>query len=71
MENKTNRVLNERAFADVVGVSYALIKKLRQQGVIKGYCRVGRRILYKSPEHVESFLRQFEQYSKVDNVGTS
>ena len=62
MDNKINiQALNEREFAQAVGVSYALVKKLRQQGVIKGYCRVGRRILYKFPQHVDAFFRQFEQ----------
>jgi hypothetical protein len=62
MENRNNnRVLNERAFAQTVGLSYQLIKKMRQQGLIKNYCRVGRRVLYKSPEHVEAFLSQFEK----------
>jgi hypothetical protein len=61
MENKTNnRVLNERAFAETVGLSYQLIKKMRQEGKIR-YCRVGRRVLYKYPEHVEAFLSQYEK----------
>ncbi len=62
MENKTNsRVLNERAFARTVGLSYAKVKQLRQRGIIKCFCRVGRRILYRNPEHVTQFLEQFEQ----------
>jgi hypothetical protein len=61
MENKTNRVLNERAFAETVGLSYAKIKQMRQRGQIKGYCRVGRRVIYRNPEHVTMFLKQFEQ----------
>jgi hypothetical protein len=60
MENKINiRALNEREFARAVGISYSLLKKLRQQGAFKGYCRVGRRILYRVPEDVDGFLRQF------------
>jgi len=62
MENKINsRVLNERAFAHAVGLSYAKVKQLRQRGIIKGYCRIGRRIIYRNPEHVTQFLDQFEQ----------
>jgi hypothetical protein len=60
MENKIiSRVLNERAFAQTVGLSYAKVKQLRQRGIIKYFCRVGRRILYKNPEHVTQFLEQF------------
>jgi hypothetical protein len=62
MENKTNsRVLNEREFAQAVGLSYAKIKKMRLLGLFKGYCRVGRRIIYRNPQHVEAFLSQFER----------
>jgi hypothetical protein len=62
MENKTNiQSLNEREFAKVVGISYSLLKKLRQRGIVKGYCRVGRRVLYVSPDHVEAFFRLFEK----------
>jgi hypothetical protein len=62
MENKNNsRVLNERAFAQAVGLSYAKIKQMRQHGQIKGFCRVGRRVIYRNPEHVTQFLEQFEQ----------
>lgn len=62
MENRTNiQALNEREFAKAVGVSYAFVKKLRQQGIFKGYCRVGRRIVYESPKHVEAFFRLFEK----------
>ena len=62
MDNKIrSRVLNERQFAEAVGVSYAFIKRLRRQGSFKGFCRVGRRVLYKNPEHVEAFLNQFEK----------
>lgn len=62
MENKTNnQVLNERAFAQTVGLSYAKVKQLRQRGIIKSYCRIGRRIIYRNPEHVTQFLEQFEQ----------
>lgn len=62
MENKTNiRVLNEREFAQAVGLSYAKVKQLRHSGQLKGYCRVGRRVLYRNPEHVEAFLSQFEK----------
>ena len=61
MENrKIYRVLNERAFAETVGLSYQLIKKMRQEGKIR-FCRVGRRVLYKYPEHVEAFLSQHEK----------
>jgi predicted DNA-binding transcriptional regulator AlpA len=64
MENRNNiRVLNERQFAQAVGISYSLLKKLRQQGTFKGFCRVGRRIIYRDPEHVEAFLRQFDKAS--------
>lgn len=62
MDNKTNiQALNEREFAQAVGISYSLLKKLRQQGIVKGYCRVGRRIVYVSPDHVEAFFRLFEK----------
>jgi predicted DNA-binding transcriptional regulator AlpA len=62
MEKKTNsRVLNEREFAQAVGLSYAKIKKMRQSGLFNGYCQVGRRILYRDPQHVEAFLSQFEK----------
>jgi len=62
MDNAVNnRVLNEREFSRVVGLSYAKIKSLRQQGIIKCFCRVGRRVIYKYPEHVNIFLKQFEQ----------
>jgi hypothetical protein len=62
MENKTSiQALNEREFAQAVGISYSLLKKLRQQGIVKGYCRVGRRIVYESPKHVEAFFRLFEK----------
>ena len=57
---KINRVLNEREFAQAIGISYSLLKKLRQQGTVK-FCRVGRRVLYKNPEHVEAFLSQYEK----------
>jgi hypothetical protein len=62
MENKTSsRVLSERAFAETVGLSYQQIKKMRQEGKIR-YCRVGRRVLYKYPEHVEAFLSEHEKF---------
>jgi excisionase family DNA binding protein len=60
MENRnTYQVLTERAFAQAVGLSYAKVKELRRQGLIK-HCRVGRRVLYRR-EHVDIFLKQFEQ----------
>jgi hypothetical protein len=59
MENKI-RVLNERAFAQAVGLSYAKIKKMRRGGSVL-HLRIGRRVLYKFPEHVEAFLSQYEK----------
>jgi predicted transcriptional regulator len=52
--------LNEKQFAKAVGLSYAKVKQMRQQGFIK-HSKVGRRILYKFPEHIEMFLSNFEQ----------
>lgn len=59
-EKSITRVLNEKQFAQTVGLSYAKIKQMRRQGFIK-HSKVGRRILYKFPEHVEMFLSNFEQ----------
>jgi predicted transcriptional regulator len=52
-------VLNEKQFAKAVGLSYAKVKQMRQRGDIK-CVRVGRRVLYRCPEHVEAFLNKFE-----------
>lgn len=54
------RVLNEKQFAKTVGLSYQKVKQMRQKGEVK-YLRVGRRVLYRVPEHVELFLRRFER----------
>jgi hypothetical protein len=59
-EKIITRVLNEKQFADAVGLSYAKVKQMRQHGGVK-YLRVGRRVLYRFPEHVESFLNKYEQ----------
>lgn len=59
-EKVMTRVLNEREFARAVNLSYAMVKKMRQQGLIT-HSRVGRRVLYKYPEHVELFLSRHEQ----------
>jgi hypothetical protein len=57
------RVLTEKEFAAVCGLSYGYIKTLRRRGLI--VClRVGRRALY-LPEHVEQFLKSCEQNSST------
>jgi hypothetical protein len=60
IEKIVRRTINERVFATTVGLSYQKIKQMRQQGGLK-HLRVGRRIFYLYPEHVEDFLRKFEQ----------
>ncbi len=59
-EKIITRVLNEKQFAEAVGLSYAKVKQMRQSGDIK-CLRVGRRVLYRFPEHVERFLQEHEQ----------
>jgi hypothetical protein len=59
-EMSTRRVLNERQFSIVVGLSYANVKQMRQKGYVK-HLRIGRRVLYLYPEHVEAFLSRYEQ----------
>lgn len=53
-------VLNEKQFAKVVNLSYAKVKQMRQRGLIT-HSRVGRRVLYKYPDHVEMFLNRYER----------
>ena len=59
-EKIITRTLNEKQFAKTVGLSYAKVKQLRQRGDIK-CLRVGRRVLYRFPEHIELFLNRFEE----------
>jgi hypothetical protein len=59
-ETIITRVLNEKQFAEAVGLSYAKVKQMRQSGDIK-CLRVGRRVLYRFPEHIELFLNKFEE----------
>jgi hypothetical protein len=59
-EKSIKRVLNERQFSTIVGLSYANVKQMRRKGYIK-HLRVGRRVLYLYPEHVEIFLIKYEQ----------
>jgi excisionase family DNA binding protein len=54
------QTITEKQFAEVVGLSYGYVKKLRRKGEIK-CLRVGRKILYRYPGHVERFLREREQ----------
>jgi len=61
-EITTTRVLNEKQFARTVGLSYQKVKQMRQNGEVK-CLRIGRRVLYRNPEHVELFLSRFEQVS--------
>lgn len=53
------RVLTEKEFAAVCGLSYGYVKTLRRRGLI-ACLRFGRRVLY-MPEHVELFLKGHEQ----------
>lgn len=59
-EKSMKRVINEKQFSMIVGLSYANVKQMRRQGRIK-HLRVGRRVLYLYPEHVEVFLSCYEQ----------
>lgn len=59
-ERVIRRVLNERQFSAVVGLSYAKVKQMRRNGGVR-HLRVGRRVLYLFPEHVEMFLGKYEQ----------
>ena len=61
-ETTKTRVLNEKQFAEAVGLSYQKVKQMRQRGTVN-HLRIGRRILYRFPEHVELFLNRFEQIS--------
>lgn len=59
-EKSIKRVLNEKQFSMIIGLSYANVKKMRRAGHIK-HLRVGRRVLYLYPEHIEVFLSCHEQ----------
>jgi hypothetical protein len=59
-ETSPLRVLNEKQFAEAVGLSYQKVKQMRQKGTVN-HLRIGRRVLYRYPEHIESFLSRFEQ----------
>jgi hypothetical protein len=59
-ERVNRRVLNEMQFSAVVGLSYAKVKQMRRNGEVR-HLRVGRRVLYLFPEHVEAFLVTFER----------
>jgi len=54
------QAINEKQFAEAVGLSYGYVKLLRRKGEIK-CLRVGRKVLYRYPDHVEIFLREREQ----------
>jgi hypothetical protein len=58
-------VLNEKQFAKVVNLSYAKVKQMRQRGLIT-HSRVGRRILYKYPDHVDLFLKSYQQVAGIE-----
>ena len=60
IEKLMRRAINERVFAAAVGLSYQKVKQMRQNGEVK-HLRIGRRVLYYYPEHVEVFLANFER----------
>lgn len=53
------RAIGEKRFVEICGLSYGYVKALRRQGAIK-HLRVGRKILYLYPEHVDDFLKARE-----------
>jgi hypothetical protein len=59
-EKIVRRAINERVFAATVGLSYQKVKQMRQNGEVK-HLRIGRRVLYYYPEHVDVFLARFER----------
>jgi hypothetical protein len=59
-EKIVRRAIDERVFAATVGLSYQKVKQMRQNGEVK-HLRVGRRVLYLYPEHLDAFLAKFER----------
>lgn len=66
-EKKITSAISERQFAAAVNLSYAKVKQMRQRGLIT-HSRVGRRILYKFPDHVELFLSNYEQAACIHSL---
>jgi hypothetical protein len=58
-EKIETRTIKEREFARLVGLSLANLQRRRQQGEIE-HLRVGRRIIYLIPEHLEAFIKAHE-----------
>jgi hypothetical protein len=54
------QTVNEKQFAEIVGLSYGYVKTLRRKGLIT-CVRVGRAVRYAYPEHVQLFLKEREQ----------
>ncbi len=54
------QTINEKQFAEIVGLSYGYIKTLRQKKQIP-CVKIGRAVRYRYPEHVELFLMKREQ----------
>ncbi len=54
------QTIDEKQFAETVGLSYGYVKLRRRKGEIK-CLRVGRKVLYRYPDHVERFFREREQ----------
>lgn len=52
--------LTEKEFAQTVGISVTTCKVLRKANKL-AHCKVGRRILYLNPKHVQQFLNSIER----------
>jgi hypothetical protein len=62
-----SRTIKEREFARLVGLSLANLQRRRQRGEIE-HLRVGRRIIYLIPEHLEAFIKAHEVSGKGANT---
>jgi excisionase family DNA binding protein len=58
------KTITEQEFCRQVGISVSTALALRKAGKL-GHCRVGRRVLYIYPRHVEEFLARTERKPKA------
>jgi DNA-binding Xre family transcriptional regulator len=63
-QHNRTKTIKEREFARLVGLSLANLQRLRKRGEV-AHLRVGRRILYLVPEHLEMFIKRYNQPGTV------
>ncbi len=63
-QSNAPKTIKEREFARLVGLSLANLQPLRKRGEV-AHLRVGRRVLYVVPDHLDRFIKQFNQPATV------